>query len=75
LGNSPLFFHVVSKLVEGLFIIYNEIFQAVVVEEDVLLPKPFLDPTLPTAQPQLGPLGLLCVWQTDKPSLRLAVSI
>jgi hypothetical protein len=38
--------------------IYDEIFQALVVEEDVLLSKPFLDLTQPTVQPQLIPLGL-----------------
>jgi hypothetical protein len=40
---SPLFFHVVSKLVQALVITYYEIFQALAIEGDVLLPKPFLD--------------------------------
>jgi hypothetical protein len=52
---SPLFFQIISKLVRALFIIYDEIFQAVAVEGDVLLPKPFLDPIL---QPLLCPHGL-----------------
>jgi hypothetical protein len=40
---SPLFFHIVLKLVQALVITYDEIFQALVAEEDVQLPKPFLD--------------------------------
>jgi hypothetical protein len=65
---SLLFFHVVSKLVQALVITYDEDFQALAVEGDVLLPKPFLDPTPPTAQPRLGPLVLSRVWQTEKTS-------
>jgi hypothetical protein len=57
LDNSPLFFHTVSKLVQAFVITYDEIFQALAVEGDVLLPKPFLDNTPPTVQPRLGPLG------------------
>jgi hypothetical protein len=40
---SPLFFLIVSKLVQACVIINDEIFQALVVEGDVLLLKPFLD--------------------------------
>jgi hypothetical protein len=47
---SLLFFHIVSKIIQALVITYNEIFQAMMVEGDVLLLKPFLDPTLPTVQ-------------------------
>jgi hypothetical protein len=47
---SPLFFHIVSKLVQELVVTYG-IFQALVVEGDVLPLKPFLDPTPPTIQP------------------------
>jgi hypothetical protein len=43
LGISPLFFHIVLKLVQALLIKCDEIFQAVAVKGDVLLPKPFLD--------------------------------
>jgi hypothetical protein len=45
---SPLFFHIVSKLVQAPVITYDGIFQALVVQGDVLLLKPFLDPTPPT---------------------------
>jgi hypothetical protein len=41
---SPLFFHIVSELVQALVITYSEIFQALAVEGDVLLLKPFLGP-------------------------------
>jgi hypothetical protein len=41
LDNSPLFLHIVSKLVQAL-VTYDEIFQALAVEGD-LLQKPFLD--------------------------------
>jgi hypothetical protein len=68
LNISPLFFHIVSKLVQALVITYNEIFETPAVEGDILLLKPFLDPTPPTAQPQLGPLGFPHVWKTAKTS-------
>jgi hypothetical protein len=48
---SPLFFYTISKLVQPLVIKYDEIFQALAVDGDVLLPKPFLGPTPPTVQP------------------------
>jgi hypothetical protein len=41
---SPLFFHIVSKLVQELVITCDEIFQALAAEGDVLHTKPFLDP-------------------------------
>jgi hypothetical protein len=41
---SPLFFRIVSRLVQALVIICGEVFQALVVERNVLLPKPCLDP-------------------------------
>jgi hypothetical protein len=37
------FFLIVLKFLQALVIMYEEIFQAVAVEGDVLLPKPFLD--------------------------------
>jgi hypothetical protein len=40
---SPLFFHIAPKLFQALVITCNKIFQALAVEGDVLLPKPFLD--------------------------------
>jgi hypothetical protein len=52
---SPLFFHIDSKLVQALVIIFNEISQALAIEGDILLLKPFLDPIPPTVQPQLSP--------------------
>jgi hypothetical protein len=58
----PLFFHIVCELVQALAIIYDEIFQALAAEGDVLLPKPFLD----FLQPRLGPRRLSRVWQTGK---------
>jgi hypothetical protein len=51
LDTSSLFFHIVSKLVQALVITYDEIFQALAEEGDVLFPKPFLDPTPLTVQP------------------------
>jgi hypothetical protein len=72
---SPLFFCIVSKLVQAPVITYDETFKALAVEEDILSPKPFLDPTPPIVEPCLGPLGLPHDWQTDKTSLRLAISI
>jgi hypothetical protein len=44
LNISPIFSHIVSKLVQALVIAYDEIFQAPAVKGHVLLPKPFLDP-------------------------------
>jgi hypothetical protein len=48
LDTGPLFFHITSKLVQALAKIYDEIFQALVVKGDILLPKQFMDPTPPT---------------------------
>jgi hypothetical protein len=45
--NSPVFIHIVSKLVQALVITYDEILKALVVEGDILLPKPILNPTPP----------------------------
>jgi hypothetical protein len=72
---SFLFLHVVSVLVRAIFLTYDEIFQAVSGYEGVLLPKPFLDPTPPTAQLRLGLLGLPYVWQTEEASPRPALSL
>jgi hypothetical protein len=59
---SPLFSHIVSKLVQAFVIIYVGIFQALALQGDVLLPKPFLDPAPSTVQPRLGPLfSLTCL--------------
>jgi hypothetical protein len=55
---SPLLFLIVPELVQILVIIYDEIFQALAVEGDVLLSKPFLDPTPPIVQTGIGMLGL-----------------
>jgi hypothetical protein len=41
-GNSPLFLHIVPKRVQAHVITYNEIFQALAVEGDILILKPFL---------------------------------
>ena len=43
LDTSPLFSHVVISLVQALLTPYDETFQSLVVEGDVLLPKPLLD--------------------------------
>jgi hypothetical protein len=40
---SPLFLYIVSKLVPAVVITYDEIFQALAVEGDVLFHKPFLN--------------------------------
>jgi hypothetical protein len=40
---SPLFFSIVPRVVQALVITCDELFQALVVEAGVLLPKPFLD--------------------------------
>jgi hypothetical protein len=68
LDTSPLFFHIVSKLFQALFTTYDEIFQALAVG-DILLLKSFLDPIPPNVQPQLGPLGLPRVRQTEKENI------
>jgi hypothetical protein len=39
----PLFCHTVPELIQALVITYDEIFKALPVEGDVLLPKPFLN--------------------------------
>jgi hypothetical protein len=49
LGIRPLFFHIFSKIVQALVITYYEIFQALAVEGDVLLLKPFLELSFDTA--------------------------
>jgi hypothetical protein len=53
---GPLFFHIFPELVQALVITYSEIFQALAVEGDVLLPKSFLDlghhRTAPTRTPR-----------------------
>jgi hypothetical protein len=46
----------VFKLVEACVIMHDEIFQTLAAG-DVMLLKPFLDPTPPTVQPQPGLLG------------------
>jgi hypothetical protein len=63
---SPLLFHILSKFVQALVITYDGIFQALAVEGDVLLPKPFQDPTQPNIHTRLGLLGLPRVWQTER---------
>jgi hypothetical protein len=60
---SPLFYHIVSKLVQALVIKYDEILQALAFGGDILLPKPFLGPTVP---PRLGLLALSRVWQAEE---------
>jgi hypothetical protein len=50
MGISPLFFHIISKLVQAFVVKYDEVFQALVVEGDILLLKPFLDPIQLTVQ-------------------------
>jgi hypothetical protein len=54
---SPLYFHIVSKLVQELIITHDEIFQALAVERIVLLLKPFLNPTQPTYNPDSSTLA------------------
>jgi hypothetical protein len=49
---SPLFFDIVFELVQAFVMTYNEIFQALAVEGDVLLLMTFLDPTHHTAPSQ-----------------------
>jgi hypothetical protein len=71
LAICPPRFHKVSKIVQAHVVIYDEIFQALAVEGDVLLPKPFLDPAPPTVQARLGHLGISSVWQTEKKFLDL----
>jgi hypothetical protein len=53
---SPLFFHIVSKLVQAPVITYDETFQVLLVEGDFLLLKPFLTPPHPPYSPDLAPL-------------------
>jgi len=49
LVTSPLFFHIVTVLVQALNTEYDEIFQALVVKRDVLLSKPLLNLSIDTA--------------------------
>jgi hypothetical protein len=63
---SPLFFRTVSKLFQALVVTYDEIFQSLSVEGDVLFPEPFSDPTTSTVQLRLRLLGLPLVWKTEK---------
>jgi hypothetical protein len=76
-GNlSPVFPHS-FQLLQALVITYDDIFQSLSVEGDVLLPKPFLDPpipTLPTVELRVGPFVLSRVWQTENSSPRQAIS-
>jgi hypothetical protein len=44
---SPLFFHTVPNIVQALVMAYDDISQAVAVQGDVLLLKPFVDTPLP----------------------------
>jgi hypothetical protein len=66
LNISSLFFHINPKIVQALFVAQDEIFHALAVERDVLLPKPFLDLGFDGVQPRLSPLGISRVWQTEK---------
>jgi hypothetical protein len=72
---SPPFFDIRSKRVQALFITYFKIFQALAVEGDVLLPKPFLDPTSPTPTAPTKSPWTSSFWQTEKTYPRLAISI
>jgi hypothetical protein len=63
---SPLFFYILSTLVQTPIIIYDEILQNLAVEGDITLLKPFMDPTPPTVQPRIGTLGHTRVWQNEK---------
>jgi hypothetical protein len=74
LWTSALCFSTVLKLVQALVIIYSEIFQVLVVGGDILLLKPFLEPTPPTVQPQLSPFGLSRL-VNEETSLRTVISI
>jgi hypothetical protein len=60
------FFLIVFKLVQAFVISYDQIFQALAVEGDILLLQSFLDPTPPTIEPQLGPVLFSHVCQTEK---------
>jgi hypothetical protein len=66
LNIGHLFFRIVFKLVQELIITYDEFFQALAVEGDILFLKPFVDLTPPIVQPRLGLLGLSRVWQIGK---------
>jgi hypothetical protein len=52
----PLFYHMVSKLVQALVIIHYEIFQALAAGGNVLLPQSFLDQSLISHSPEACPL-------------------
>jgi hypothetical protein len=56
LDMTPLFFHIVSEFVQALIITYDEIFQALVAEGDVLLPEPFWTSPHPPYSPDSAPL-------------------
>jgi hypothetical protein len=62
LAICPLFFQTVRKLVQALVITYDEIYQALVIEGDVLLSKPFPELGFDgVVKCDLAPLGLLHV--------------
>jgi hypothetical protein len=68
---DSLFFHTVHEPVQALVMMYDEIFQGLAIG-NVLLSNPFLDPTL---LPQLVPLGLPRIWETEETSPRPAIYI
>jgi hypothetical protein len=74
-GRQSSIFPHSSKLFQLFFITYDEIFEALSVEGDVLRSKPFLQPTPPTVQPLLSPLGLSHVRQSEKTSPWPAISV
>jgi hypothetical protein len=49
---SPLFFYIVSKLIQALVITHDEFFQALAVEGEVLRPEPFVEPSHPLYCPE-----------------------
>jgi hypothetical protein len=54
---------------------HNEVFQALAAEGDVLLPKPFLDPTPPAVQPRFGLLHFHVFGKLKETSPTTAISI
>jgi hypothetical protein len=51
LWTPVIYLSTVSKLLQALVITYNKTFQALATEEDILLPKPFLNTTPLNKQP------------------------
>jgi hypothetical protein len=72
---SPQFSCIASELVQALHVIYDGIFQALEVQKDILLSKPFLDLSQNDRIPTLRPLEFHAFGKLKKTSPRPAISV